>query len=77
MPHQHLVRAECVPVGASGRRVRDPLPGRGLYTTRSPSTPEAYECPQIEPLAPDSAGTRVPGVFGFGELFRELVKLGL
>jgi hypothetical protein len=28
-------------------------------------------------VAADSVGNRVFGVFGFGELFRELVKLGL
>ena len=29
--HQHLVGAEGVSVGAAGRRVDDPLPGRCLY----------------------------------------------
>ena len=31
VPYEDLVRAEGVPVGAAGRRVGDPLPGRGLY----------------------------------------------
>jgi hypothetical protein len=31
MTHQHLSGAECVPAAASGWRVRDPLPGRGLH----------------------------------------------
>jgi hypothetical protein len=31
MTHQHLVRAECVPVGAAGRQVGDPLPCRRLH----------------------------------------------
>jgi hypothetical protein len=31
MPHEDLAGAERVAVGASRRRVGDPLPGRGLY----------------------------------------------
>jgi hypothetical protein len=31
MSHEHLVGPERVPVGASRRRVGDPLPGRGLH----------------------------------------------
>ena len=30
-PDKDLMRAEAVPVGAAGRWMRDPLPGRGLY----------------------------------------------
>ena len=31
VPDKDLMRAEAVPVGAAGRWMRDPLPGRGLY----------------------------------------------
>jgi hypothetical protein len=31
MSDEYLIRAEGVPVGASGRWVGDPLPGCGLY----------------------------------------------
>jgi len=31
MPHEDLAVAERVAVGASRRRVGDPLPGRGLH----------------------------------------------
>ena len=31
MPHEDLAGAERVAVGASRRRVGDPLPGRGLH----------------------------------------------
>jgi hypothetical protein len=30
VPDKDLIRAEAVPVGAAGRWMRDPLPGRGL-----------------------------------------------
>jgi hypothetical protein len=31
MPHEDLIRPKGMPVGASGRRVGDPLPGGRLY----------------------------------------------
>jgi hypothetical protein len=69
---EDLVRPEAVPVWASRRRWVIHFPA--VVCTSSPSTTRSVFLDADETL---SVGTLVFSVFGFGELFRELVKLGL
>jgi hypothetical protein len=44
VPDEDLIRAEAVPVGATGRRPDDPLPGRGLHTLAQHNRKRSSAC---------------------------------